>query len=137
MDAAVLPDLRRQRRAPSAACPRVQYRQFHAHAGDAEDGAAVVADQPAREVDQDRREGRPPRPLRDLPAGRGRGAATDVRRNPVADRSAARTARARMIIAGSTAPGNQGEKYALEQVNQARFSVGVPQPEASTALCPW
>jgi hypothetical protein len=33
--------------------------------------------------------------------------------------------------------GNQGERYALEQANRARCSVGVPQPEASTALCPW
>jgi hypothetical protein len=33
---------------------------------------AVVADQPAREADQDRRQGRQPRPLRDLPDGRGR-----------------------------------------------------------------
>ena len=33
-------------------------------AGDAEDGAAVVADQPAREAHQDRREGRQPRALR-------------------------------------------------------------------------
>jgi hypothetical protein len=46
---------------PPAPCARVQPRQLHAHAGDAEDGAAVVADQPAREADQDRREGRKPR----------------------------------------------------------------------------
>ena len=31
--------------------------KLHAHAGGAEDGAAVVADQPAREADQDRRQG--------------------------------------------------------------------------------
>jgi hypothetical protein len=40
---------------PSASCPGLQSRQFHADAGDAEDGRAVVADQPAREADQDRR----------------------------------------------------------------------------------
>src|SRR5580693_7971249 len=34
----------------------VQPRQLHADAGDAEDGGAVVADRPAREADQDRRE---------------------------------------------------------------------------------
>src|SRR5262249_8728841 len=54
---------------------------------------AVVADQSAREADQDRREGCRPRALRDLPTGRGRGAATDVRRNPVANRAVAGTAR--------------------------------------------
>jgi Transposase DDE domain group 1 len=50
-----LPDLRRQYRAPSAPRGCIQPRQLHAHAGDAEDGAAVVADQPARKADQDRR----------------------------------------------------------------------------------
>ena len=43
----------------------------------------MVADEPAREADQDRREGRQPRALRDIPAGRGRGVATDVRGNLV------------------------------------------------------
>ena len=49
-------DLRRQRRPLSAPCAGLQPWQLHAHAGDAEDGGAVVADQPAREADQDRRE---------------------------------------------------------------------------------
>jgi Transposase DDE domain group 1 len=43
--------------------------QLHADAGDAEVGGALVADQPAREADQDRREGRQPRALRDVPDG--------------------------------------------------------------------
>src|SRR6202011_5491443 len=64
--------------------------------GAAEDGGAVVADQPAGQTDQDRREGGEPWPLCDVPDGRGRGAATDVRRNPVADRAAAGTARTSM-----------------------------------------
>jgi hypothetical protein len=46
VDAAVLPDLRRQCRALSAPRCCVQPRQLHAHAGDAEDGAAVVANRP-------------------------------------------------------------------------------------------
>ena len=49
-----------------------------AKAGDAEDGGAVVADGPAREADQDRREGRQPRPLRHVPNGRGGGAAREM-----------------------------------------------------------
>jgi hypothetical protein len=96
MDPAVLPDLLRQRRAPSAPRPRVQPRQLHADAGDAQDGAAVVTDQPAREADQDRREGGELRPLRDLSDGRGRGVAADVRRYPVPDRPAASTSRVGM-----------------------------------------
>ena len=56
----------------------------------------VIADQPAREADQDRREGRQPWPLRHLPAGRGCGVTADLRRHSVADRPTAGTARASM-----------------------------------------
>jgi hypothetical protein len=56
----------------------------------------VVADQPAREADQDRREGRQSRALRHVPDGRGRGAAADVRRHPVVDHRAAGATRAGM-----------------------------------------
>ena len=62
VDPAVMPHLRRQRRPPPAPRSCLQPWQFHADAGDAEDGGAVVADQPAREADQDRREGRQPWP---------------------------------------------------------------------------
>src|SRR5262249_55441391 len=79
--------------------PGLQFGQLHAHPGDAEDGRAVVADQPAREADQDRCESGQPWPLCDLPDGRSRGAAADVRRHSVADRPAAGTARAGMTSA--------------------------------------
>src|ERR1700730_6961048 len=46
----------------------------------------VIADHPAREADQARREGLQPWRLRHIPDGRGRGATTDVPENPVADR---------------------------------------------------
>jgi hypothetical protein len=62
-----MPFLRRRRRPPSAARASVQPWQFHSDAGDAKDRTAVVADQPAGEPDQDRRQGREPRPLRHLP----------------------------------------------------------------------
>ena len=64
--------------------------------GAAQSGGAVVADQPAREADQDRCQGRQPRPLRYFPARRGRGVATDICRYPVADRPVAGAARAGM-----------------------------------------
>jgi len=70
-------------------CTSLQSRQFHADAGDAEDGGAVVANQLVREADQDRRQGREPRPLHDLSDGRGRGATTDVPGNPDVDRPTA------------------------------------------------
>jgi len=92
MDTPVVPLLRRQRRASSAPYPRLQPGQFHADAGDAQDGGVVVADQPAREADQDRCQGRQPWPLRHLPNGRGRSVASDIPGNPVADRPAAGTA---------------------------------------------
>jgi hypothetical protein len=65
MDQAVVPFLCR-RRPPSAPCPRLKLRQFYADIGNAQDGGAVVADQPAREAHQDRREGRRPWPICDL-----------------------------------------------------------------------
>src|SRR5260370_39490402 len=57
-------------------------------------------DQPSGEADQDRRQGGEPRALRYVSDGRGRGAATDVPGNPVADRPVAGTARASMRSAG-------------------------------------
>jgi len=47
---------------PSAPRARLQPWQLHAHAGDAEGSGVVVADQPTREADQDRRQGGQPRP---------------------------------------------------------------------------
>src|SRR6266852_1437172 len=144
MDPPVMPLLRRQRGAPSASCPCLQSRQFHADAGDAEDGGAVVANQPAREADQDRRKGGEPWALRDLPAGRGRSAATDVRRNPVADRPAARTASASMtenwrrvrqtttveVRLGSW----QSREFWLREANQTAF-LAVTRSAASKFCC--
>ena len=49
-------------------------------------GRALVADDAAREAGQDRRPHRAPRPLRGVPAGRGGGAASAVRRHPAPDR---------------------------------------------------
>jgi len=88
-----MPDLCRQRRPPSTSCAGVQPGQFHAHAGDAEDGGAVVVDQPAREADQDRCEGRQPWPLRDVPDGRGRRVAAHVQGHPDAYCAASGAAR--------------------------------------------
>src|SRR5271168_1491951 len=97
MDSAVMPFFCRQRRPPSAPRACVQPWQLHADAGDAKDRGAVVADQPAREADQDRRQGRQPRALRYVSDGRSRGAAADVPGNPVADRPTADTARPSMM----------------------------------------
>src|SRR6516162_11266638 len=123
MDAAVVPYLRRQRRAPSAPCPRVQPRQLHADAGNAASGGAVVADQPAREADQDRREGCEPRPLRHLPNGRNRGATADVRRYPVADRPTAGTACASMSEQRDQMRQATSAKVCLDLAKSARFIV--------------
>jgi hypothetical protein len=73
----------------------------------------VLADQPAREANQDRREGRQPWPLRHLPDGRGRGATTDVPGTPVADRPVAGTARASMRGAGTSRCDRRRERCAL------------------------
>ena len=86
VDAAVMPDVRRQRRAAPASCARLQSRQFPAHAGDAGADQGLVADEPEGEADQDRREGRQPRPLCRLPDGRGRHPTANVPGDFAADR---------------------------------------------------
>jgi hypothetical protein len=93
--------------------------------GDTESDGAMVADQPAREADQARREGRQPRSLCRFLAGRGGGVATDVRRDPVANRSGARTGRARIsaeVIARQAAIGE--------------VCAGVPKSAPWSALVP-
>lgn len=128
----VMPDLRCQRGAPPAPCARLQPRQFHADAGDTEDGGAVVADQPAREAGQDRRESRAPRALCDLPDGRGRGAAADVCRHTVADRPAAGSARAGMNgVKNNASCKRRQRRCALMQKNVMLLALGRRQPSAS------
>ena len=92
MDAAFLPLLRRQRRPASASCARRQSWQFPAHAGAARTDQGLAADEPQKEADQDRREGRQSRPLRRLPDGRGCDSKKPLRRHPAADRGTAATA---------------------------------------------
>ena len=93
LDAAVLPRLPGQRGPPGAVRARLQPGQLPAQPGAAGRGGAVVAEHAAREAGQDRRPDRAPRPLPRIPAGRGGGAASIVRRHPAPDRPPARTAR--------------------------------------------
>jgi Transposase DDE domain group 1 len=85
LDAAVVPCLSAQRGAAPAARARLQSRQLRAHLGLAPGGRALVADDLAREAREDRRQGRAPWTLRRLPASRGGGAPSPVRRDPAAD----------------------------------------------------
>jgi len=57
----------------------------------AQDGRTVAVDQPVGEADQDRRQGRQPRPLRHVPGGRGGGFAANVPRHLAPDRPTAGT----------------------------------------------
>jgi len=72
MDAAVVPDVRGQRRAAPTSCARLQSGQFLADASDARADQGLVTDKLEGEADQDRRESRESRPLCRLPNGRGR-----------------------------------------------------------------
>ena len=81
-----VPDVRGQRRAALTSCAGLQSRQFPAHAGDARADQGLVADQLEGEADQDRREGREPRPLCRLPDGRGRHPTANVPGDFAADR---------------------------------------------------
>jgi hypothetical protein len=126
----------RQRGPPPASCTGLQSRQFHANPGDAKDDGAVVADQPAREVDQDRRQGRQPRSLRHFPAGRGRGVATDVRRHPVADRPAPDATRAGMTGAWSNLrQATAAEEVHLAAANRRVYPLGAVGRLLSTDCC--
>ena len=100
------------------------------------DGAAMVADQPAREADQDRCEDRQPWALCHVSAGRGCGTAADVRRHSVADCPPASTARAgmrdqcRQTLQAATA------EMRLEPAKSARFSGSVPSDGRLAASIP-
>ena len=63
------PRFHRQCRAAAAPHARLQPRQFHADLGAAARGEAVVTDAAARQARQDRRQGRTPRSVPDVPAG--------------------------------------------------------------------
>ena len=84
----VLPELQGQRRAPAAACSGLQSRQLHANVGAAGRCCTLDADDAARKAREDRREGGPPRALRDVPTGRSRCAARAIRQHPAEDRAA-------------------------------------------------
>jgi Transposase DDE domain group 1 len=86
VDAAVVHDLPGQCRPPPAARAGLQPRQLPAHPGAAGRGRAVVADQPAGEGGEDRRQGDRAWPLPRLPDGRGRRAPGAVSRHPQSHR---------------------------------------------------
>src|SRR5262249_15642681 len=79
-------------------CARLQSRQFLADAGDARADQGLVTDKLEGQADQDRREGREPRPLCYLPDGRGRHPTANVPGDSAADRgtTAAATTHASM-----------------------------------------
>jgi len=97
---------------------------------------AVVADQPAREADQDRPKGGQSWPLRYLPDGRGRSLATDVRRNPVLDRPVASTTRAGMRSQGDQMREPRGETHAAIKAKRRVSALRCRQLPASIASCP-
>ena len=80
-----MPDIRRQRSAPPASCARLQSWQLSPHTCNTGADQGLVADEPAGEADQDRREGREPRTLCRLPDGRGRHPPANVPGDSAAD----------------------------------------------------
>ena len=102
MDAAVVPDVRGQRRAAPASCAHLQSRQFLADAGDARADQGLVTDKLEGEADQDRRGSREPRPLCRLPNGRGRHPTANVAGNFAAHRGTAAAAATSARVRRST-----------------------------------
>src|SRR5450830_980520 len=92
VDAVVMPDVRRERRAAPASCARLQSRQFLADARNTGADQGLVADEPEGEADQDRREGGESRTLCRLPNGRGRHPTGNVPGDFAADRRTATAA---------------------------------------------
>jgi hypothetical protein len=98
-------------------------------------GGAVVADQPPREADQDRRQGRQPWPLRDVPDGSSRGVTTDVPGHSVTDRPAAATARAGLMGVEVKCDRRQGERSALVRAKRRRQRSRAIHPTFPIASC--
>ena len=93
-------------------------------------GRALVAHDAAREAGQDRRQDRAPRPLRRLPAGRGGGAASAVRRDPAPDRPAQAKAPPDMSEASKVSSNPTGEVRPRSHKcapNQARSRLALPR----------
>jgi hypothetical protein len=85
MDAAVVPQVPRQRGSTPASRPGLQPRQLHADFGSARRGGALVADDDTGKVGEDRSQGRLSRSLCHFPTGRGCGAKKAVPENPEPD----------------------------------------------------
>jgi hypothetical protein len=77
--AALVPLVQRERRSPPASRAGVQPRELPPHAGDSGDNCRVVVDNASREADQDRCQGRQPRPVRCVSDGGGHDAAQTIR----------------------------------------------------------
>ena len=86
MDAAVVPQVPRQRGSAPASRPGLQSGQLHADVGLAEGSGALVADHAAGKVGEDRCECGQPWPARHVPIGRGGGAKELVPENLGPDR---------------------------------------------------
>jgi hypothetical protein len=71
---------------------RLQSRQFPSHVGDPRSDQGLVADEPQGKADQDRGEGRQPRPLCRLPYGGSSDPKKPLRRRPAAHRRTATAA---------------------------------------------
>ena len=86
MDAAVVPQVPRQRGSAPASRPGLQSRQLHADVGLAEGGGTLVAEHATGEAGEDRCESGPPWPVRHVPISRGGGAKELVPENLEPDR---------------------------------------------------
>src|ERR1700730_12675830 len=98
MDAAVMSDVRRERRPSPASCAGLQSRQFPAHFGDAGADQGLVTDESEGEAHQDRREGRQLWSLRCIPDGRVRYLTAFSRLLPASERGSAAAAGSRIDV---------------------------------------
>ena len=118
MDQTLLPDVQGQPDAVAALRLGLHPGKLSAAAGATEIGASLVADDAAREADQDWGQGDAARQIRDVPIGRGGGNAGPVRSNPRSNRAAGDPAAAGR--AASRMSGSGGQKCSKPRGGSAR-----------------
>ena len=127
MDEAILPDIQGQPDPFAVVRVGIQPGQLSAAAGAAQEYSAVVVDDASGEVGKDRGEGDSALEVRDVPTGGGRRAATTVRSDSGADRTACDSTRGVSIRLRSPV-GQNTKRFLARATGNAWPSGGKPRP---------
>src|SRR5262245_30217827 len=114
-------------------CARLQPRQLPTHVGDAGADQGLVADESEGKADQDRREGREPRPLCRLPDSRGRHPTANVPGDSAAHRGTAAAATTSACVRRSM---SCIQEHSTEAVRPNARENGQIRPSTKRSGCP-